>query len=75
MALVAQANQIYLDYIVERQRALLHLVIDAVKHESDPPPRASDLEMKAARLLVCFPKTLGEISVIWNLQPRSGQPS
>jgi hypothetical protein len=70
VAIAVGIGKIFLDYIVEQRGALLHLVTDALEHESDPPSQASDLEIKVARIIMKFPRTQRELDAVWNWQRR-----
>jgi hypothetical protein len=70
VAIAVATGTIFLDYITEQRGAPLYLVVDSLKNGTDPPSRASNLEIKVARIIMSFPKSREELDAIWNLQPR-----
>lgn len=70
IAIAVGTTTIFLDYITEQRGPLLYLVIDSLKSGSGPPPRASTLEVKVARLMMSFPTSREEFDSIWNWQPQ-----
>jgi hypothetical protein len=60
---------LFLEYITEQRGACLHLVVESLEAGADPPKRASELEIKVARIIMSFPKSRKEMDAIWNWQP------